>query len=280
MNIKNASFGEHKIAFIGAGNMARSLIGGLISKGYPPKNILCSDPDDQSRALARDLGQIQTFAKNSQAIKSADFVVLAVKPQLARDVLCELNEDLVNEKAVLISIAAGINCNSLNKWAGGDNRIVRCMPNTAALINSGACGMYATDNVSEHEKQLVFNLMSAVGIAIWLKSEEQLDIVTALSGSGPAYFFLFMEVLKNVSRELGLESDAARILTEHTALGAAKMVIDSDDEFSVLRRRVTSPNGTTQAAIKSFEENNFTKIIETAVKAAYERSKSLTKDFE
>lgn len=280
MNIKNTAFGAHKITFIGAGNMARSLIGGLISNGYPSENIFCSDPNEHSLALARNLGQIQTCVDNSQAINSADFVVLAVKPQLVKDVLCPLRAVLANKQVVLISIAAGINCKNLNTWAGEDIPIVRCMPNTPALVKSGACGMYATHNVSELEKELVFKLMSAVGLAIWLNSESQIDAVTALSGSGPAYFFLFMEALKDTAQKLGLESDIATILTQHTALGAANMVMNSEDELSELRRKVTSPNGTTHAAIKSFEENNFREIIDIAVKAAYERSKSLTKEFE
>lgn len=280
MSIENTPFGTHKIAFIGAGNMARSLMGGLISQGYPPENISCSDPNEHSLAMAEELGNIQTSIDNSLVIQSADFVVLAVKPQLVKDVLYSLKGAFNNNKVILISIAAGINCKSLNNWLNEDIRIVRCMPNTPALVQSGVCGMYATNDVDILEKKLIFNLMSAVGVAIWLDSEEQLDAVTAISGSGPAYFFLFMEALKNMGQELGLKSEMATILTQQTALGAAKMAIDSDEELSELRRKVTSPNGTTHAAIQFFENNNFSKTINGAVKAAYERSKSLTKEFE
>ncbi len=268
----------NKLAFIGAGNMARSLIGGLLKRGYPAEKIACSDPSDACLTAAKALGPITTSGSNVDIITDADLVILAVKPQALKDVLTPLSPSLQQGRPLLVSIAAGINSASLQAWAGNSVPIVRCMPNTPALLQEGASGLYATNQVSLEQKALAEAVLSAVGIVAWVDSEPTLDVVTALSGSGPAYFFLFMEAMQSVGEQLGLDTQTAERLTQQTALGAARMAIESDDDVAELRRKVTSPNGTTEAAIQSFENSQLRETVELALTAAFLRSQDLAKE--
>lgn len=266
------------IAFIGAGNMAQSLIGGLLQQGYPADRISCSDPYEASLQAAAALGSITTSTSNTDILAAADVVVLAVKPQVLASVLTPLADRLASNKPLLISIAAGITCDSLQQWAGADMPVVRCMPNTPALLRAGASALYATPEVSEQQRSDAQTILSAVGMALWVDSESQLDAVTAVSGSGPAYFFLLMEAMQSAGEALGLAPQEAAQLTQQTALGAARMALESDVDVAELRRRVTSPNGTTHAAIESFEAQGFRGIVDTALKAAHARSEALAKE--
>ncbi|WP_223456695.1 MULTISPECIES: pyrroline-5-carboxylate reductase [unclassified Pseudomonas] len=259
-----------RIAFIGAGNMAASLIGGLRAKGLEAAQIRASDPGEETRARVSAEHGIETFADNAQAIDGADVVVLAVKPQ-AMKAVCEALRPSLKPDQLVVSIAAGITCASMNNWLG-TQPIVRCMPNTPALVRQGASGLFATAEVTAEQRQQAQELLSAVGIALWLNEEQQLDAVTAVSGSGPAYFFLLIEAMTAAGVKLGLPADIAAQLTLQTALGAAQMAVSSDVDAAELRRRVTSPAGTTEAAIKSFQANGFEALVEKALGAAAHRS--------
>ncbi|VVN00931.1 Pyrroline-5-carboxylate reductase [Pseudomonas fluorescens] len=259
-----------RIAFIGAGNMAASLIGGLRAKGLDAGLIRASDPGAETRAKVNAEQGIDVFADNAEAIKDADVVVLAVKPQ-AMKAVCEAIRPSLKPNQLVVSIAAGITCASMNNWLGAQP-IVRCMPNTPALLRQGVSGLFATAEVTEEQRRQAEELLSAVGIALWLNEEQQLDAVTAVSGSGPAYFFLLIEAMTAAGVKLGLPADIAAQLTVQTALGAAHMAVASDVDAAELRRRVTSPSGTTEAAIKSFQAGGFEALVEEALGAAAHRS--------
>lgn len=265
-----------RIAFIGAGNMAASLIGGLRAQGLAADRIHASDPGaDQRAKLAAEHG-IALYADNADAVAGADIVVLAVKPQVMRSV-CEQLGPHLPAHVLVVSIAAGITCASLAAWLGGEapRPIVRCMPNTPALLRQGVSGLYANPAVSAAQRQQAEELLSAVGVALWLDEEHQLDAVTAVSGSGPAYFFLLIEAMTAAGAQLGLPRDVAERLTLQTALGAARMALDGDTDAAELRRRVTSPNGTTEAAIKTFQAGGFEALVQHALEAAARRSAEL-----
>ncbi|MBN3863003.1 pyrroline-5-carboxylate reductase [Pseudomonas frederiksbergensis] len=259
-----------RIAFIGAGNMAASLIGGLRAKGLDAAQIRASDPGEETRARVHAEHGIEMFADNTQAIEGVDVVVLAVKPQ-AMKAVCEAIRPSLKPNQLVVSIAAGITCASMNNWLG-TQPIVRCMPNTPALLRQGVSGLYATAKVSAEQRQQAQELLSAVGTALWLDEEQQLDAVTAVSGSGPAYFFLLIEAMTAAGVKLGLPAEIAAQLTVQTALGAAHMAVASDVDAAELRRRVTSPAGTTEAAIKSFQAGGFEALVEKALGAAAHRS--------
>ncbi|WP_047289739.1 MULTISPECIES: pyrroline-5-carboxylate reductase [Pseudomonas] len=259
-----------RIAFIGAGNMAASLIGGLRAKGLEASQIRASDPGEQTRAKVAAEHGIQVFADNAEAIEGVDVIVLAVKPQ-AMKAVCQALRPSLKPQQLVVSIAAGITCSSMNNWLGAQP-IVRCMPNTPALLRQGVSGLYATAEVSAQQRQQAEELLCAVGIALWLDQEQQLDAVTAVSGSGPAYFFLLIEAMTAAGEKLGLPRETAAQLTLQTALGAAHMAVSSDVDAAELRRRVTSPAGTTEAAIKSFQAGGFEALVEKALGAAAHRS--------
>ncbi|NBF05456.1 pyrroline-5-carboxylate reductase [Pseudomonas sp. Fl5BN2] len=259
-----------RIAFIGAGNMAASLIGGLRAKGLEAAQIRASDPGEETRAKVAAEHGIQVFADNAEAIDGVDVIVLAVKPQ-AMKAVCEALRPSLQPQQLVVSIAAGITCSSMNNWLG-EQPIVRCMPNTPALLRQGVSGLYATTQVSAEQRRQAEELLSAVGIALWLEQEQQLDAVTAVSGSGPAYFFLLIEAMTAAGEKLGLPRETAAQLTLQTALGAAHMAVSSDVDAAELRRRVTSPAGTTEAAIKSFQAGGFEALVEKALGAAAHRS--------
>jgi pyrroline-5-carboxylate reductase len=265
------------LAFIGGGNMATSLIGGLLEKGYSSNNITVSDPMKENRdRLSQQFG-INTTSDNNHAVASADIVVLAVKPQVMQQVAQGIQAALVHQPLV-ISIAAGISMSSLQAWLGQETPIVRCMPNTPALVQTGAAGLFANTRVNSTQQTLAENILNAVGISCWLDDEDGIDAVTAVSGSGPAYFFLIMEAMEQVGVELGLTQEVSRKLTLQTALGAAKMAIESDVDSAELRRRVTSPGGTTQRAIETFMDEGLTDLFRKAMTGAVERAQEMAKE--
>lgn len=261
------------IAFVGAGNMAASLIGGLRAQGVAASAIRASEPGTEQRARLQQEHGITTFANNADAIEGADLIVLAVKPQIMKAVCLDLAAHLAPNQ-VIISIAAGISCASLENWLG-ERPIVRCMPNTPALLRQGVSGLFANPRVSAAQKAQAEQVLSAVGLALWLDSEAQIDAVTAVSGSGPAYFFLLIEAMTEAGEKLGLPRETAAQLSIQTALGAARMASESDVDAAELRRRVTSPNGTTEAAIKTFQAGGFEALVQQALNAAANRSTEL-----
>jgi pyrroline-5-carboxylate reductase len=267
-----------KIAFIGAGNMASAIIGGLIAKGFNAANIWASDPYQESLDKLQAMAPVNTSQDNNAIIAHADVVVLAVKPQQMKAVCADIKDSLNNKKPLVISIAAGITCVMLEQWLSPATAIVRCMPNTPALVQTSASGLCANTNVSAHQRETAHQLLESIGIVSWVEQESLLDAVTALSGSGPAYFFMVMELMVEAGKQLGLDAATAEQLTLQTALGAARMAISSDVDVKELRRRVTSPKGTTEAAIKSFEADHLQAIFLKALSAADARSKSLAEE--
>jgi pyrroline-5-carboxylate reductase len=266
---------DFTLAFIGGGNMACSLIGGLIADGWAPGRIQVADPDAARTTQLAERFPVITTRDNSEAIAGADAVILAVKPQILHEVATQIAPAIREQQPVVISVAAGIRETSLRDWLGEQTAIVRCMPNTPALVQSGATALYANARVSEDQRSLAETVMRAVGLALWVEDESQMDAVTALSGSGPAYFFLFMEALQAAATELGLAADTARLLTLQTAFGAAKMALESREDAATLRQRVTSPGGTTERAIEVFRQEGLETVALRALQAAAERSREL-----
>lgn len=268
----------HCITFIGGGNMAHSLIGGLIEGGSPAKNIRVADPDLEQRQLLEGKFGITSYNDSVAALTGADVVLLAVKPQVMGQVVRELASYLEEEKPLIISIAAGIEEDTLRQWLWSDAAIVRTMPNTPALVQSGATALYANKFVSKDQHSLAESIMRSVGITLWIEDEQQMDAVTALSGSGPAYFFLLMEILDKAGQKLGLPPETSRLLTLQTAFGAAKMDLETVENSAELRKRVTSPGGTTEQAVKVLESGNLQELFEQALVAAKTRSQELAEE--
>jgi pyrroline-5-carboxylate reductase len=269
-----------KIGFIGGGNMASSLISGLIASGHSPQHLWVSDINpDTLTALAKNLN-VHTSASNDTVINEVDVIVLAVKPQTLSTVAKSATPLIRQKKTLVVSIAAGISQHSLSQWLGADTAIVRCMPNTPALVLTGATALHANTSVTPEQRDLAENIMRSVGIALWVKDESELDAVTAVSGSGPAYYFLLMEAMEKAALELGLNEVTARLLVQQTALGAAKIALESSESPEQLRKRVTSPGGTTQQAIATFEQGGFTGLVSKALHAARDRSIEMSKQSE
>ena len=266
---------NQNICFIGGGNMAQALIGGLLSRGLPTTRITVSDPVEQIRHILEEKN-IQTTTDNVDAIKNADVVVLAVKPQVLATVLQPL-KGLLSDKLV-ISIIAGAEIQTISDLIGGSQRIVRVMPNTPALVQTGAHGIYASEAVNAQDRELTSQILAATGLTIWVDNEAQIDAVTAVSGSGPAYFFYLMESMIRAGKNLGLDEKVATALTLQTALGAAQMAITSSNSPTELRKNVTSPNGTTQAALEVFDRAQISQNIQAALAAAQKRSQELAQE--
>ena len=268
-----------KIGFIGGGNMARSLIGGLLASGVNKANLSVADPTAAQRdELAKDFG-INTTADNQQIVDQCDVIVLAVKPQVMKAVTTQLDIHQAGTK-LFVSIAAGIRSSAIQKWLGDNVPVVRTMPNTPSLVQSGAAGLYASKEVTDRQRDQAESILRAVGLTLWVDTEAQLDAVTALSGSGPAYFYLVMEAMEKAAAQLGLAPEKARLLTVQTAFGAAKLALEVKDEPADLRRKVTSPGGTTEKAIGVLQANKLEAIFAEALKAAHDRSIELAAQLE
>ena len=269
-----------RIAFIGGGNMARSLIGAQLARGLPSSAIRVAEPRAEAReALAREFS-VPTFSDNAAAVANADCVVLAVKPQVMRAVCTALAGPLRDTNPLVISIAAGVRIAQIEKLLGGAHAIVRCMPNTPALVGAGAAGLCANRNVDAEQKALAERLLDAAGIVRWIDDEAQMDTVTALSGSGPAYFFLLVEAMEDAAVQLGLPRDTARALAAQTCLGAGHMLADGNETATELRKRVTSPHGTTAAALDAFEQGGFRALVERALDAAKRRGAEMSAEMD
>ncbi len=262
------------IGFIGGGNMAQALIGGLISRGLPATRITVSDPLEKIRQSLQEKDVCVTD-DNAVAIKDADIVVLAVKPQVLAALLKSLHGQFSDK--LIISIVAGAEIATIAELTGTE-RIVRVMPNTPALVQTGAHGIFATDAVDAKDRELTSQVLAATGLTLWVSSEAQIDAVTAVSGSGPAYFFYMMESMIRAGKNMGLDEKVATALTLQTALGAAQMAITSSSTPAELRKNVTSPNGTTQAALEVFDRAQISQNIQAALAAAQKRSQELAQE--
>lgn len=266
---------SQEIAFIGAGNMASSLISGLITSGHDPAHIRAGDPvaDQLSKLAAKG---VTTCASNDETIHGAGLVVLAVKPQVLGTVLKALTA--LKSDQLIVSIAAGVAIASLQRWTTPDQPIIRCMPNTPALVGAGITAMFANEQTSPKQRTEGEALLAAVGKTLWVESEALLDAVTAVSGSGPAYFFYLMEAMVDAGRALGLDAQTAKTLTIETAYGAALMAREGGIEPAELRARVTSPGGTTEVALSILEAADSRGIINAALRGAADRSRELASE--
>ncbi|WP_201606917.1 pyrroline-5-carboxylate reductase [Psychrobacter immobilis] len=267
-----------KISFIGGGNMAQALISGLVGCGIKPNLITVADPSSDAREqlAAKGLNTVDPMADPKSAVIGADIVVLAVKPQMMKVVVSAFADVL--DTQLVISVAAGLSTDLLSNMLGGYSNIVRAMPNTPSMIQMGATGLYGKDNISAEQKQLATAVMEASGLVMWVDDEEHMHAVTAVSGSAPAYMFYFIESMVDGAVALGLDKEQASALAMQTMLGAAKMAMNSDDAPAELRRKVTSPNGTTQAAVESMQANEIGRQIGEAMQACYDRSQALSEE--
>ena len=265
------------IGFIGAGNMAYALIKGLLSDGFDAKNINVSDSNDELLIKRQSELNITTYSDNVSLLDNSDIVIFAVKPQVLSMVCLELKNN-VKPNHLFVSIVAGIRGNDINRWLGGNFALVRTMPNTPALFQSGVTGLFANELVNSQQKELVTSILSSVGECFWVDEEKLIDAITAISGSGPAYFFLLMQSITQAAIALGLDEKTANSLSIQTSLGASLMATKSGKDPKTLRSEVTSPHGTTQAAIESFQDQNFEGIVAAATRAAYDRARELSND--
>jgi pyrroline-5-carboxylate reductase len=265
------------LAFIGGGNMAASLIGGLVADGHDVGCILVSDPEHEKlAALAARFG-IRSAADNRAAAEAADVLILAVKPQVLRQVCEGLRQVVQRRRPLVLSIAAGVRERYIQRWLGGGLALVRTMPNTPAMIQAGATVLHADRGVTAQQRNQAESVMRAVGLTRWVEEEALMDAATALSGSGPAYFFLVMEAMEQAGTRLGLDPETARLLTIQTALGAARMAMESSESPALLRERVTSPGGTTERALNIFDEGGLRDLVGRALTGARERSEELSR---
>ena len=267
-----------RVTFIGAGNMASAIIGGMLDSGHPATAITATSPSDAFLAPLRERFAIQTSLDNAAAAQNADIVVLAVKPQIMREVCEGLRDTLQQHRPLVISVAAGLTAETLQSWLGGDLPLVRCMPNTPSLVGAGAAGLFATAEVSTKQRAQAGELLEAVGLVEWVEEESLLDAITAVSGSGPAYFFLMFEAMEEAGVKLGLPADTARRLAMQTASGAAKMAMASEQSPAELKRNVMSPGGTTERAVEYLEQADLRNILAAAMDACAVRAREMAKE--
>ena len=265
------------IVFIGGGNMATSLVGGLITDGFPAGHIRVVDISEQKREQLSGKFGVAVFDSSEQAIEDADvdIVVFCIKPQQFKEAALSLAPLIARRSLLILSIAAGIRTADIDRWLGGSFAIVRAMSNTPALVQTGASALYANANVSDEQRNQAETLLRATGLVQWVNDEALIDVVTALSGSGPAYFFRIMEAMVKASTSLGLNEATAHLLTIQTALGAAKMALESQEDIATLREQVTSPGGTTEQGLKVMDNNNIDQLIADTIKAARDRAQEL-----
>jgi len=266
-----------KLGFIGAGNMASAIIGGLVKQGFDPKDIYASDLNQHALDNLKASFGIQICVNNQELIEHTQTVVLSVKPQVLKIVCEDIKNSIQQTGNLVISIAAGLEIKTIEQWLGGNVAMVRCMPNTPALVQTGASGLFANSLSNQEQKKFAQTLFDAIGISVWVDSEDDIHAVTAVSGSGPAYYFLFIQAMIESGIKQGLNEQAAKDLTIQTALGAAKMMAASNESAESLRKKVPPPGGTTEQAILSFEKNQLLDIVEQAMQACADKSVDLSK---
>ena len=266
------------ISFIGAGNMASAIIGGMLDNGFQADKIWVSAPDDNHLQSIRKRFGISVTTDNRYCAQQADMVVLAVKPQVMAEVCQDIAPVVQNTRPLMVSIAAGLTADTLDEWLGGGLPLVRVMPNTPSLVGKGAAGLYANSQVKDKQKKMVQAVFESIGSALWVEDENLLHAVTALSGSGPAYFFLMLEALESAATEAGIDPETARELAIQTMAGAAEMAGRSEHDPAQLKRNVMSPGGTTEQAIHTFEDGGLRDLVKEAYGAAFKRSQEMSKE--
>ncbi|RUO64861.1 pyrroline-5-carboxylate reductase [Idiomarina ramblicola] len=268
------------IAFIGAGNMTQSIVGGMCKSGYPADKVWVSNPSDAKlEKMKSELG-VNTSNDNLEVVNNADAIVLSVKPQLMAEVCAHLRENVANlSDKLIITIAAGIRISKYREYLGENIRIIRVMPNTPSLVGQGMSGLVTDDSVDEADRSFVTEAFNGVGETLWVSDEDQLDILGAVAGSGPAYFFEFMDSLAKAATELGFDAEKARAMVQQTCLGAAQMAKESELSLEDLRKQVTSKGGSTAKGVEAYQNSDLHGISEKAVKAAVNRNQEMAKLF-
>ena len=272
---------KEKVVFIGGGNMASSIIAGMLASGWAKESIAVSDPDELALKKITDHNDISNmFTDNCEAIDSSEVVILAVKPQSSKKALESFQSALKKKekRVLLISIVAGLNINNINEWTDNTCAVVRCMPNIPARVQQGITALCASKETTQKHRDLSEVILSTVGQPIWVNNESMIDVVTAISGSGPAYFFYFFDAMEQAAVELGLSQDDAKKLVRQTAYGSLKLSESSSEEFTQLIGQVSSKGGTTERALEIFDRKDFKRIIKEAIKAAQERSVEISKE--
>ncbi len=267
-----------KLGFIGAGTAAEFMLQGLVKAGYPATNATVFDPDPDRCGALRDLLGVSIADSNQQLVTSSDALVLAVKPQVLEEVIKSLDRAELANPPLMISVAAGVRSSTLQSWLGQQWSVARVMPNTPAQLGAGISGVFISPSASEQQRQIAFDFGMAAGDAVWIPEETLMDVVTAVSGSGPAYYFLLTEVLQRTAQELGLDPNTASRLASQTALGAAQMMSQTGLSPAVLRERVTSPGGTTERALEILRNGGFESLFQEAVVGAAIRGRELAED--
>jgi len=270
---------DSNIGFIGGGHMTSSLISGLLSSGFPAKQLFVYDRNPEKTEHLQSKFGVEGSPDLKKVVKMAQVLVLAVKPNDMKNLVESLGGEIAQQKPLIISIAAGISTTLLEQWLGEHHAIIRAMPNTPALLRVGATGLYANSKTLESQKELAESILRAVGVTVWVNHEHDIDTITATSGSGPAYFFLVMEALQKGAEQLGLPKATAKILTLQTALGAARMAMESDIPLETLIQRVASPGGTTEKALSVLESGGIQEIFKKALEAAKDRSREISENF-
>lgn len=272
------SISDIQIRFIGAGNMASSIIGGLLNKGLNTNQITATNPGSEKRELMRKQHNIEVYADNNEHFGSPDIVVMAVKPQVMKTALQDVRENIIKTSPLVLSVAAGLTVDQMQAWLDHPTAIIRTMPNTPALIGEGVIGMFGNKEVSPEQRHLAEQMMDSIGTSIWAETERDMDIITAISGSGPAYFFTFIKALQQAAENYGLTTADAALLAQKTAVGAALLADQSDQSITDLINQVTSPKGTTDAALTRLKKGGFEDTVTAAVEAAFNRSVALSAD--
>ncbi|MCX4026678.1 pyrroline-5-carboxylate reductase [Endozoicomonas sp. SM1973] len=271
---------DKTIAFLGAGNMARSIIGGLVQQSYPSQSIWATARSQTTLDKIPAQWQIQTTSDNKTAVQQANIVVLAVKPKQLKDVLATLAPVIVNNKPLLVSVAAGIPTSQIASWAGDNSlAVIRSMPNTPSLVGKGATGLYANKHTTQADKDFITELFATIGNSTWVEDEELLHAVTAVSGSAPAYFFLLLESMVATAKKMGLTEQDAIKLASQTAIGAGLMAQQGEYTVTELKQQIMSPGGTTEQAIQFFEQNGFKSLVNDAMEACYQRSVEMATEY-
>ena len=266
---------QPKIAFIGAGNMSKALVSGLVGSGYESNKIVIANPSKEKLQYFSESLSVRTTSDNVEAAQQADMIVYAVKPHKVRLISEQLCEVVKQNQPLILSVAAGVKINSMAKWLNYTGPIVRAMPNTPASIGEGCTGLFANTAVSDDQRIVVERIFGSIGVFAWLPKESLLNVVTAVSGSSPAYIFSIMEAMQKAAITMGLDANTASLFTAQSVLGAAKLALKQDNQFAKLREAVTSPQGTTQAALDVFKQQKLDKIIADGMQAAADRAEEL-----
>ena len=271
---------EANITFIGAGNIATALIMGLIATDYPADKLIVSNPTSKKLQLLHKKLGVHITQNNVEAAENADIIIFAVKPHTMPAVCRELKNSIEKNTPLLISVASGVTTQQIESWLNSRPAVVHAIPNTPLTVRAGATGLFANTHTTEAQREQAEMLFRSAGVAVWVDEEDHIELVLAVSGSGPAYYFLFMEAMQEAAQAMGLSHDMARLLTSQTVLGAARMAMETDQDVMQLRQSITSPNGTTAAAIRVFETGNIRKVMADAMQAAYNRSKEMSAEID